>query len=151
MKHVYLCGPITGLSYEEAQKGWRAEVRAALAHIPNVVLVSPMRGKSHLEGEVDLSPIGGPHPLGTPRYILTRDRYDVHRSALVFANLIGATRVSIGSTWEFGWADAWDVPIICCMEAGNPHEHAFLLERTCIFPTLEQGILAAKELLTEGL
>lgn len=151
MKHVYLCGPITGLSYEEAQKGWREQVAHHLRLIRDVVIVSPMRSKQHLEGAEDLSPLGGPHLLGTPRAIVTRDRYDVRRSVLIFANFIDADRVSIGSVWELGWANAWNIPIICCVEAGSLHDHAFVREMAWTCPTVEQGILAAKALLTEGL
>lgn len=150
MKVVYLCGPITGMTYEDATKGWRKEVGEALNWIAGVEAVSPMRGKHHLEGKTNLSPLGGPHLLSTPRAIITRDFFDVRRSALVFANFIGADRASIGSCVELGVAYERHIPIIACFEAGDIHDHAFIREIAWCVPTLEDGIMAATNLLTEG-
>jgi hypothetical protein len=44
-------------------------------------------------------------------------------------NFLGATRVSIGTAIEFGWADSRKTPIICVMEPeGNPHDHPMIRE-----------------------
>lgn len=154
-KYLYLCGAITGLSYEEARYGWRKQVVEALAG-SEIVPVSPMRWKTHLENVADrdsLSPLGDPESvLSCSRGLTTRDRFDVKRSHLLFANLLGMDRVSIGSMIEFGWADAWRIPILAIMEHGNRHEHAMVHELIgwrC--HTLEEGITVARAVLTEGI
>jgi len=153
MDTVYLCGQITEASYNEARYGWRADVVHACEDLP-IRFLSPMRGKDHLEGVRTLSPMGDPdHALSTPMAITTRDRLDVIRSTLIFANLLGMTHQSIGCPIEFGWADAYRKPIICCIEPeGNIHEHAMLstlIGWRC--ETLESGIAVLRAVLSEGL
>lgn len=148
---VYLCGQITGLSYQEATYGWRAQVYDGLRDLATVL--SPMRAKKMLEETQELSCMGDPgHVLNTPRGITARDRMDTQRSTLIFCNLVGMDRVSVGSMIEFGWADAWRVPILCCMEPGNPHEHAMpldIISWRC--ESLDEGIEVARAVLSEGL
>ena len=115
MDTVYLCGQITGATYDEARYGWRLEVADACQDLP-IRFLSPMRGKKHLAGVNSLSPMGdATNPLSTPMAITTRDRLDVMRSTLLFANLLGMGEKSIGCSIEFGWADALRIPIICCI------------------------------------
>lgn len=127
---VYLAGPITGLSYEEARNGWRAEFPKLL---PDTIhCYSPMRGKDFLK---DMDNLGCDeemyreiHPMVTQKGITTRDRYDVQNADAVVMNLIGADRVSIGSMIEIGWADSVRVPIILIMDKDNVHDHMMVLE-----------------------
>lgn len=154
MAKLYLCGQITGLDYKDATFGWRAQVHDALKG-SGIECISPMRGKEHLLEIKSLSPLGDPDSVeSNAAAITTRDRFDVQRSDLLFCNLLGMDRVSIGSMIEFGWADAFRVPIICCIEPDgkNPHEHGIVqhvIGWRC--DSLEEGISVAYNVLKTGL
>jgi len=68
-------------------------------------------------------------PLSGPRGIMTRDRFDATRCDVLLVNLLGATKVSIGTCMEIAWADLKRTPIVVAMEPeGNPHEHCMITE-----------------------
>ena len=50
---VYLAGPISGLSYEEARYGWRSEILGMIDG--DIDVLSPMRQEGHLKevGTID--------------------------------------------------------------------------------------------------
>lgn len=132
---VYLAGPITGSGFGTVTE-WRETAREALGR-HGIGCFSPMRGKGYMSGfsdipgSVDLCSNDTDkaiyaHPLSTSKGIVTRDRYDCTRSDLVLMNLLGATRVSVGTMVELGWADLSRRPVVLIMEPGNVHEHAFL-------------------------
>jgi nucleoside 2-deoxyribosyltransferase len=127
---VYLAGPITGLSYDEGQD-WRADACAHLARY-GVLGLSPLRAKEYLRALPNLSGTGEEYAhmgvLSTPRGVMTRDRYDATRCDVLLVNLLGATRVSIGTVMEIAWADLKRTPIVAVMEPGNPHEHMMISE-----------------------
>jgi hypothetical protein len=50
--------------------------------------------------------------MSKPKGLTTRDRWDAMRCDVLLVNLLGATKVSIGTVLEFGWADAMDIPIV---------------------------------------
>lgn len=164
MRHIYLCGQITGASYSEARFGWRADVFKALdgrmqtehdaRHgLADVRCLSPMRNKEHLSDDQALSPLGkADSVLSCPRGITTRDLWDIRRSTLIFANLDMGERVSIGCSVEIGYAAAVDVPVIAVMPEGNPHDHAMVRELVgWRVQTVDEGIEVAKALLNEVL
>lgn len=125
MPTVYLAGGIAGLSFSEAVQ-WRCEVRDAL--LPRIECLSPLRGitedavaQYNATGRCD-----GIYPF-TEQAVFRRDFEDVCASDLVFANLLGAKRVSQGTIYELAWAYAFRKRIVVVIEpAGNPHEHVFL-------------------------
>lgn len=144
---VYLAGPITGLDYAGATD-WR-EYAVRWFRERGIEAYSPLRAKTYLKDEKSIDGSPGAyqrvHPLSAPKGICTRDRWDVSRSDVVLMNLLGATRVSIGTMIEVGWADAYRVPIVLVMEgaeyvtagdrlgskaalpaAVNPHHHAMV-------------------------
>jgi nucleoside 2-deoxyribosyltransferase len=127
---VYLAGPITGLTFGDAQD-WRDYVTS---HIdPRLQCYSPLRGKDFFKGkgEIKSKEEYTFHPLSTDKGITTRDRFDCMGSDLVLFNLLGAKSVSIGTMIELGWADAARNPAIVVMEKeGNPHEHPMLRQTT---------------------
>lgn len=151
-KYVYLCGQITGLSYQEARYGWRQQVVEAMADT-DAICLSPMRAKAHLSDRTELSKWGDPDSvLSCPRGLTTRDRFDVQRSQVLFANFMHMGKISVGSMIEFGWADALRIPILCCMEEGNLHEHAMvadLIGWRCT--SLEEGIEVLQAVMSEGM
>ncbi len=127
-KSVYLCGPITGITYEEAEEGWRARAAVFFKDL-RIEPLTPLRAKYFLKG---IGPIGDhyeDHALATAKGIVTRDRNDVMTCGAMLANLVGASRVSIGSMIEYGWANAWQKPIVTIIEKdSNTHEHSFIRE-----------------------
>ena len=144
---VYLCGPITGLSHDEARLGWRKWMRDELAKV-DIDTISPMRGTDFLPSNHTMSAHGSPEYLqGTPKFITARDRWDTMRSDLVFANLLGATEISIGSVGEVFWCDSVRTPMIIAMEEDNVHQHAMIQELSIIVPDLETGIHVIKSFL----
>lgn len=123
---VYLAGPITGLTYG-GSTDWRNFVKEEL-DILNIDGVSPMRGKEYL---ASLSTIeDGEYAntlLSSPQSITTRDRFDIMTSDLVVFNFLGATKASIGSCIEIGWADAFRKPAILVVEKeGNIHDYSMI-------------------------
>ena len=151
MKTVYLAGPISGCSYGGCTE-WRDGIIQALA-VYDIKGLSPMRGKDYLSYLTDISADGKDYealsPLSTSRGVMTRDRFDTQRCDVVLLNLLGASRVSIGSMIEVGWADSVRTPIVCVMEpTGNPHEHMMLSEAVGYrVPTLEEAVAVCLSIL----
>lgn len=150
---VYLAGPITGLTYDEGND-WREAVREDLEAV-GITAYSPLRAKNFLRAIGVLDSAGTPdsaymglNPLSEPKGITARDRFDATRSDVVLMNLLGATRVSIGTMIEAGWADAARRPIVIAMEEDNVHRHAMLNEVAgFIVPTLEEAVAVVKAVL----
>jgi nucleoside 2-deoxyribosyltransferase len=136
---VYLAGPITGLNYGGATD-WREAARVKL-HDHNISGVSPMRAKDYLLQETTIGDSYEAKVLSSQKGITTRDRFDVQRADIVFMNLLGAERVSIGSIIEMGWADAFRVPIVAAMDEGNLHDHAMVRELAgFIVPSIDEAL-----------
>lgn len=133
MNKVYLAGFITGYTAEDAQE-WRTYAKEKLAwderhDETGIVGYSPMRAKDYLLEAGVLS--GRPeaydgYVLSTAKGITYRDSWDVKTADLIFVNLLGTTKVSIGTVLEIGMAYAQQKPIVVCMESDNIHNHAML-------------------------
>lgn len=143
-KTVYLAGPITGLTYDEAVT-WREVAQKALPDW--VACRSPMRYKEYLKNKGKLDAFAHPtdSPFSTSKAIFTRDKNDVRTSDLLLVNFLGATEKSIGTIAEISLAHAWDKPIVVAMEAhGNPHDHIFIHEMVGFrVQTLSDALLVA--------
>lgn len=141
MRTVYLAGGITGLNYGETTT-WRDEAKQKLYH-KNLEGLSPMRGKEFLASEEKIRQTYVDVLQGSPAWINTRDYNDVRRADALLVNFLGATKVSIGTVLEIGFAKALNKPIVVVMEKGNVHEHVMIDHGyTVIVPTLEDGINA---------
>lgn len=135
---IYLAGPISGLDYKGAT-GWRKNV--IQANKDYMTFASPMRDKFYLRDKEDVSDVPKDEPLSTPRGIMTRDSWDVDRCDTVFANFLGATKVSIGTVMECAWAWRKHIPLIVVMEDDNIHQHPMLLESAgFVVPSLDEGV-----------
>lgn len=136
---VYLCGPITGLSYKGATD-WRlhaAEVLRDAGFAP----LSPMRGKAFLEKETCIQDSYGTEESATKHSIFNRDKFDCVRSEILLMNLAGASAVSIGSVMELAWSHMSGNFCVVVMEDGNPHVHAFVREAAAvIFADLDDAL-----------
>jgi len=144
MKTVYLAGPITGLTFEGAADGWRAQVPALL---PGVRCLSPLRGIETLAREyLPVKHVSG----DDAKQIVTRDFNDIKTCDALLVNFLGAERVSIGTCWELGAAYTLQKPVVVVMEPAwaNVHDHAFVHHTAMVVvPTLEYGCAALYNLL----
>lgn len=157
---IYLAGPITGLSYDDARNGWRREIAEMIG--PDIDCYSPMRAKEFLAKETVLR--GDPNMyddvIATASGILTRDFNDVKQCDAMIANFLGAEKVSIGTCCEFGFAYALRKPVILVMENDihqgsshwhNVHDHAFIDEIAGYrVDNLEDAAFIARSLLLPG-
>jgi len=111
-----------------------------------------MRQKDYLRDAVSIEDSYPNTVLSSQRGITTRDRWDATRCDALFVNLLGATRVSIGTVMEIAWSDAKRIPIVLVMEQeGNLHDHAMLREVVGFrVPTLDEGIDVIKAMLYNG-
>lgn len=150
---VYLAGPIAGLGYTEATD-WRDQAIQFLDDC-GIHGLSPMRAKEylqHVERDVGFSATceeyGHLSPLSGPRGIMTRDHFDATRCDVLLVNLLGARKVSIGTTMELAWAYQCRTPIVCVMEAGNVHEHCMVTEAIGFrCGTLDEGLHVVRSIL----
>jgi len=143
-KLVYLAGPIDGLGYEECTN-WREDTIGKLSK-DGITGLSPMRTKEFLKGHPKLVDGGYEHVLTSDSGITTRDMWDVRRSDAVLFNLLDSKKVSIGTMIEYGWASAFNKPIVTVMEDResermNVHEH-LMIRRLSGYrvETLEEGL-----------
>jgi nucleoside 2-deoxyribosyltransferase len=130
-RSVYLAGPIGSCSYKGCTE-WRDRVTADFRDV-GITAYSPMRGKSFLQDEKRIDDREYTEPLATPPGIVARDRFDTLGCDVVLLNLLHATKASIGSMIEIGWADSKRTPIVLVMEyMGNPHTHP-MVKDLCSF------------------
>ena len=145
MFKVYLAGAISGLTYDDGQE-WRTTVRDKLKDT-SIECYSPLRQKHILRGagvlDADKSAdaYGTFSPLATDRGIMTRDHYDCQSADLIFVNLLGSKKVSIGTVMEIAWAYAYRKPLVLVTELTGLHDHPMIREATGYrVETLEEGI-----------
>jgi len=157
-RSIYLAGPITGLSYEDARYTWRHEFAELLkTRGATIDCFSPMRQKDFLAGQQcagDAKSLNGyGNALARPSGILTRDFNDVRSRDAIVACFLGAKRVSIGTVWEIGVAYSHKKPLVVVMEpSGNPHDHLFVTETAgYVVPTLAEAAHIISSILSPGL
>lgn len=154
-KTIYLAGPISGLTHDEARYGWRQKFNTLL--LPHIFARSPMRGKEFLKEAGVLTSTGERYPehaLSTPEGITTRDYNDVITSdAMVACYLESGNRPSLGTAAEFGYAWAKQVPIIVIGPADEVNVKHLMLRRMAGYrvDTLEEGATIINHLLTPGI
>lgn len=153
-KLIYLAGPITGLTHDEARYGWREKFAKLLP--PHIHCMSPMRGKEFLS-DLGVLTSGENYPqnaLCSPEGITTRDYNDVKNSdAIVACYLESGDRPSLGTAVEFGYAWAHHIPIIVIGSEEEVNVRHFMLKRMAGYrvDTLEEGALVTSLLLTPGI
>jgi nucleoside 2-deoxyribosyltransferase len=128
---VYLAGPISGLNFEGATD-WREYAKAELSQF-GIKGLSPLREQEHMKAIGVFTDAAKEterlkSPMSTPKGLTVRDRWDAMRCNVLLVNLLGATKVSIGTVLELAWADSQGIPIVVAMEddGSNPHEHAMV-------------------------
>lgn len=143
---VYLAGPITGTSYDEATN-WRDVASVKLNS--NIQGISPMRGKQYLAGKEFIQDAHAEYTMSTPKAIVCRDRFDATRCDVLLVNFVGAKRVSIGTVLEIAWADSQRIPIVIAMEKDNVHQHAMIKEMAgYVVETLDEAVDVVNKILS---
>lgn len=126
---IYLARPISGCSGEDVFAYYR-QLQRELSDL--YVVLCPMTGKAHLRTSKCYAPTGYEHPVSSDHAIASRDHWMVSQADVVYANLVGATEKSIGVVAELAWAYHLGKHVVVAMEAGNVHEHAFVMEMASI-------------------
>lgn len=147
MTSVYLAGPITGTTYGECTD-WR-EIAYQVFKSAGIEAYSPMRAKDYLLQETSVADSYEDTIMSSQRGIYARDFYDCRSKDALFVNLIGATRVSIGTVMEIAWAAAYQKPIVLVIEnENNIHEHSMIREACPLrVDNLNEGVDVMKALL----
>ena len=128
---IYCVKPISGESGKDVFEYYE-RIRKTLLDIGYDVL-TPLYGKGKLRTELEFKAHGYENdPLTTNHAIFGRDKFFVQQSDIIFANFIGASRVSIGSIMEIAIGHMVGKQIVVVMEKDNIHRHSFVLEASTI-------------------
>lgn len=157
-KTIYLAGPITGLTHDEARYGWRMEFKDMLDRmgLDHIFCSSPMRGKEFLKscGVLSSGHDYPEHAMSTPEGVTTRDYNDVRNcDAMVACFLESGGRPSLGTAAEFGYCWALHKPVITVGPADETNVRHLMLKRMTGYrvDTLEDAALIVAHLLTPGI
>lgn len=146
MKTVYLAGPITGQSYDQAVD-WRNKAELKL-QLRGIRVLSPMRGKSYLSTEDKLCDSYEDKTMSSIVGINVRDFNDCKTCDALLVNFPAETsRVSIGTVMEIAWARAFQKPIVIVIDKDNIHQHGMLTFGNILVDDLEEGIRAIIQLI----
>ncbi len=155
---IYLAGPITGLTHDEARYGWREEFASLLevGGYDHISCNSPMRGKDFLKGFGVLSSGSGypKNALCSEAGINTRDYNDVKLCHAMVACYLESNNVaSLGTAAEHGFAHALQKPIITIGPEDEINVRHIMLKRMAGYrvDTLEEAAHIVALLLTPGL
>lgn len=149
---VYLSGPISGLTYQEARYGWRASFNAQLDE--GITALSPMRHEGHLaEIKGTLEKAYPDNLFSRPKMIVAKDFLDIKLSDIVIANFEFAKRPSVGTFVELGYAKALGKTIIVIKNDDTDaiYNHPFIDEvADIIVSTVDEAAVIVNSLLSEG-
>jgi hypothetical protein len=128
---IYLSGPIAGLTFVESTQ-WRYDVFEELADFAEIL--DPMRDvQPPVDDKFTPNGVGlefvstADVSMMSDRGILSRDYNDTTTSTILFVNLLGSKKTSIGTVAEIAWAYQARIPVVIIMEqSGNPHDHPFI-------------------------
>ena len=153
-KTIYLAGPITGLTHDEARDGWRRAFATLVSE--HIFCNSPMRGKDMLKSFGVLTS-GEDYPddaMTTSAGITSRDFNDVRTcDAMITCFLESGGRLSGGTFMEYGFAHALQKPIICIGPLDDPNVQHLMAQRVVGWRVdgLEEAANIVNLLLTPGL
>jgi len=147
--YVYLAGPITGLTLQDAS-AWREDenlINSLAKH--GYEVLTALRDKEHLHA-YDGKVLPARYSDEEEESEVFLDLNDINDSRVVLANMHGASRVSVGTAWEMGYAYAKGIPVIAVVDAGSVYDHLFVNQTAYrVVPSLfeavyELAILAPK-------
>ena len=137
---IYCVHPMSGLTWGEVER-YYTETKMRLDALGYFVL-HPMCAKSELKGN-KFDPKAGEtgNSVVSAHGITRRDHWMVRKSDIVFADLSGCKKKSVGSISEIATAYELGKHTIGVMEKGNVHEHAFMSEQFDVtFEMYEEAI-----------
>lgn len=136
-KTLYIAHPISGLSGKEIFD-YFDNAKDLLKEYYNIL--SPMTGKDYLR-EIDKAmPSGYKNPISNNHAIFQRDTWMISQSDIVFCDVSGIEKISIGCCMELAIASWLNKHTILIMN-NNTHNHAFVLEASdIIFEDYDEGI-----------
>lgn len=141
---VYLGGPITGLTYRQAQQ-WRTlpELRNRLA-LDGWEAVSPLDQHAAPEDvDVPLDAFFEEQVGESVASVIAGDLRMIRECGACLFYFTGAERASIGSSAELGYAYALGKPIVSVVGVGDIHWHPFVTElSTHVVSRLSDAALA---------
>lgn len=158
LRTVYLAGPISGLTHDEARYGWRKEFASLMPE--HIHCNSPMRGKDFLEDVgVLLSKdfcknTDAVNPMSTADGIMARDTNDVRMcDVLVICFLDSGGRISPGTLIEIGMGHMANKVMVIISKPDDPNVlHPMVISAAnYMVETLEEGAVVVDKVLTPGL
>lgn len=141
-RRVYLLGPISGLSYEEATQ-WRKDVRDELDYLYDgkIKTMSPMSHKESLQYETEIKLHYADNLYSNAKSVFMRDVAMVRNADLILGDLTHMNTGSIGSFMELGIAYERNIPIILVIPPDKQcREHPFLSCSSNIVDNLDQAL-----------
>ena len=149
--NIYFARPITGLDYETVANSYE-DTKDVLQGYGYGHVYHAFCAKGHLKNETCFKADRYEDPLTCNHAITLRDRWMVLQSDVLYLNIVGATRVSIGSIMELAWAFDHGKHCVVAMEKDNPHRHAFVLEAAhVVFETDSEALDYLKKLVVNEL
>jgi len=113
---------------------------------------TPMFGKSSVRTDICFKAHShNETPIVKNHAIFNRDKWMVKQADVLYANFLGAERVSIGSMMELAWGNDNDKHVVVVMEKDNIHMHAFVLEAATIVFECEDDAIDYLNLLIDKL
>lgn len=146
MRTIYLAGPISGLTWNEATE-WRNTITPVLKELGYNVL-NPLTGKDFLEDKGVIQPNIQQHESVLAKYpvIYNMDMFRVRQSDILLVNFRGCKIVSIGTVSEINLAHEKDKLVILIMDKDNIHNHPFITERSIVVETMGEAITILKNI-----
>ena len=138
--YIYCVHAMSGLKWEEVESYYK-RAKTDLDAM-GYYTMHPMCAKSELKGN-KFDPKAGEtgNSVVSAHGITRRDHWMVRKSDIVFADLSGCKKKSIGSISEIATAYELGKHTIGVMEKGSVHEHAFMSEQLDVtFETYEEAI-----------
>lgn len=136
---IYLARSISGLSYAEVMEEYGKTIAKLGAYYE---ILNPMTAKGHLKSEVEFASYGKyTHPVSVGHAIYERDKWMVQSCDVLFADLSGTTKVSIGVMMELAWAALLGKHTVLILPEENIHTHTFVRESAdIVFSEYDEAI-----------
>lgn len=129
LKPLYLAGPISGLTYKEAnydRSSWEAKQEFKSAGWTGL---NPLDGYEELEGKGVLNVwFEDDIPDSSPEQAVHSDLRMIDTCDAVFANYSREKGRSLGTSAEIGYAFARNKPIVTLLPEGSANDHPFIVE-----------------------
>jgi len=141
---AYCARPISGREHEDVVDYYR-RIGCRLS-AAGIRILTPTCGKGYVSNDSKWSKQAA-KCVCTDHAIKERDKWMVQNSNIIFVNLVGAVKVSIGSVMELAWADMLNVHSVVALDEPNVHQHPFVVDcADIIFPTEEEALFYLEKL-----